>query len=282
MNDYNRSDRNPFFSKPAIAAYVILTTLLALWIFSPWKRVITEAGMQNVVVDTPLFFGDGGVRPQPLESGSEWIWRTTTVIPVDPKPIVISKSIDDFVSIDNILLDFESTVTVQVTDWPRMIQSYGTEWWKNNLERPYIAMVREQVKRRSMKDMMSDVQAAKAVDDNLTAGMEAKVKALNLPVRIVEINLGRAKPNPEILTQMNKTAAEQQRLLTLEQSRLAEVKREEEQTAKAVADNAYRNKIGLDVNEFVQLRLADKMVEACQAAKECVILPPGTSAVVGR
>lgn len=280
MNRYQND--NPFLSKTAISIYVLLAGIVMAFIINPWTRVVTPAGMQTVVVDTPVLFGTGGVREKALEPGSQWIWRSTTTIPVDPKPIVIPKSIDDFVSVDNILLDFESTVTVQVTDWPKMIQSYGTEWWKNNLERPYIAMVREQVKQRSMKDMMSDSNTAKMVDDNLTREMEAKVKELRLPVRIVEISLGRAKPNPEILKQMNETAAQQQRLLTLEQSRLAELKRKDEQTAKAEADNAYRNSIGLNVDEFVQLRLADKMVEACQSAKECVLLPPGTAAVVQR
>jgi regulator of protease activity HflC (stomatin/prohibitin superfamily) len=163
-----------------------------------------------------------------------------------------------------------------------MMRDFGPEWWKNNLERPYFSSVREEIKHRSMKDMMSSTVAGKEVDDALTKALEAKVAELKLPVRIVEINLGRAKPNAKILEQMNDTAAEQQRLLTLEQSRLAEVKRAEQQNAKAIADNAYRNKIGLNVSEFVQLQLADKQIDACRAAKECVLLPPGTATVVGR
>jgi hypothetical protein len=124
------------------------------------------------VTDTPLFFGDGGVRPKPLEPTAQWIWRTTTVTVVDSKP--------------------------------------------------------------------------------------------------------------QILAQMNATATQQQRLLTLEQARIAEEKRAEEQIAKAKADNAYRNSIGLNVEEFVQLQLADKAVQACAAAKECVVIPPGVPMVVAK
>lgn len=280
---YSREKEYNFFtSKFAIVIYAMIVAFLLLLIFNPVKRVKTEVGNQTVVVDTPLIFGDGGVRPKALEPGAEWIWRTTNTYPVNPKPFIISRAIDDFVSVDNILLDFESTVTVQVTDWPRMMKEFGPEWWKNNLERPYFSFVREEIKVRSMKDMMSSTTVSKEVDDSLTKSLTDKVKELNLPVKIVEINLGRAKPNPKILEQMNETAAEQQRLLTLEQSRLAEVKRAQQQDAKAIADNAYRNKIGLNVGEFVQLQLADKQIEACRVAKECVILPPGTSTVVGR
>lgn len=278
----NRDNSNPFLSKPAIITYVLLFGFLVLLMFNPWKRVKTEVGNQTVVVDTPLIFGSGGVRDKALEPGAEWIWRTTNLYPVNPKPFIITRAIDDFVSVDNILLDFESTVTVQVTDWPRMMKEFGPEWWKNNLERPYFSFVREEIKVRSMKEMMSSITASKEVDDSLTEDLTNKVKELNLPVKIVEINLGRAKPNSKILEQMNDTAAEQQRLLTLEQSRLAEVKRAEQQDAKAIADNAYRNKIGLNVSEFVQMQLADKQIEACRVAKECVLLPPGTSTVVGR
>ena len=106
-----------------------------------------------------------------------------------------------------------------------------------------------------------------------------KVAELKMPVRILEISLGKAKPNPKILEQMNETAAQQQRLLTLEQARLAEVKRKEEQTAKAEADNAYRNTIGLSAEEYVRLQLADKLVAACREAKECVLVPQGTNVV---
>lgn len=271
---------------PRIPGWIIAAVLIIFFVVvatiggcSAFDRVKTEAGTETVVTDTPLFFGKGGVRPETLKPGAEWIWSTTKRDVVNPKPVMIPVTIDDFVSEDNILLDFDASVTVQVTDWPTMIRLYGEQWWKNNLERPYQAMVREQVKQKSMKAMMSDVTAAKEVDDNLTKNLTDKVAELKMPVRILEISLGKAKPNAKILEQMNETAAQQQRLLTLEQARLAEVKRKEEQTAKAEADNAYRNTIGLSAEEYVRLQLADKLVAACREAKECVLVPQGTDVV---
>lgn len=275
-------DRNPFLSKPAFIAYAALALLLVLWLVSPWKRVITDAGTQTVVVDTPMFFGQGGMRAEPLQPGSTWIWKTTKTYVVDPKPMVVAVPIDDFVSQDNILLDFESTVTLRVTNWPDMIQRFGAEWWKNNLHRPYVTAVRTQVKQNSMSGLMSNIDVSARVDAALTKALEDKVKELGMPAQVIDINLGKAKPNQTILAQMDATATQQQRLLTLEQSRLAEVKRAEEQKAKADADNAYRNQIGLNVNEFVQLQLADKQIQACKGAQQCIILPPGTPTVVGR
>ena len=278
----NYSDNTPPHIPGWLIASVLILVFMVLAVIggcSAFDRVKTEAGTETVVTDTPLFFGKGGVRPETLKPGAEWIWSTTKRDVVNPKPVMIPVTIDDFVSEDNILLDFDASVTVQVTNWPLMMSLYGEQWWKNNLERPYQAMVREQVKQKSMKAMMSDITAAKEVDDNLTKNLTDKVKELNLPVRILEISLGKAKPNPKILEQMNETAAQQQRLLTLEQARLAEVKRKEEQTAKAQADNAYRNTIGLSAEEYVRLQLADKLIAACREAKECVLVPPGTNVV---
>lgn len=264
-----------------VAAVLALFFLIVATIggCSAFDRVKTEAGTETVVTDTPLFFGKGGVRPETLKPGAEWIWSTTKRDVVNPKPVMIQVVIDDFVSSDNILLDFDASVTLQVTNWPVMMSLFGEQWWKNNLERPYQAMVREQVKQRTMKDMMSNITATKEVDDQLTKNLTDKIAELKLPVRVVEISLGKAKPNAKILEQMNETAAQQQRLITLGASEQAEQKRKDEQTAKAEADNAYRNKIGLDASEFVQLQLADKLVEACRAAKECVLVPQGTNIV---
>lgn len=264
----------------AVVLIFIMLIIAAIVAFFAFDRVKTEAGTETVVTDTPMFFGGkGGVRPETLKPGAEWIWSTTKRDVVDPKPVMIPVSIDDFVSSDNILLDFDASVTVQVTDWPKMMRLYGTTWWKNNLERPYQAMVREQVKQRSMKDMMSDITVAKEVDDNLTKNLTEKIAEIGLPVRVVEISLGKAKPNDKILAQMNETAAQQQRLITLGAAELAENKRKDEQTSKAEADNAYRNKIGLNPEEFVKLQLADKLIEACRVAKECVLVPQGTNVV---
>lgn len=77
---------------------------------------------------------------------------------------------------------------------------------------------------------------------------------------------GKAKPNDNVLAQMNNTAAEQQRKL--------------EQEAKADADNAYRNKMGLSPELYLARQLAEIQAEACKAAVACYLVPQGTNVVV--
>lgn len=259
--------------KWGITLGVALLALFILYVVAPWTRVITEPGYETVVIDTPFFYGDKGTRETTLKEGAEWVWSTTTRIPVNVKPYVVPVSIDDFSSMDNILLDFEASVTVRVVKPALLIQKFGPKWWDDNLQRPYISMVRDQVKQYDMAKMMSDPVTAGLIDQELTKELTKKVAELNLPIEIIDISLGRAIPNKEVLQRMNETAAEQQRQNTLEQARIAELKRKDQQEAKADADNAYRNKIGLNVAEYVQLQLADKLIEACKAAQQCVLVP---------
>lgn len=265
-----------------IAVVVVATLALIAGSCTAVKRVTTDMGHETVLIDKPWFVGKGGVRADTLKPGAEFVWRSTQTVPLITTPYVIPTEISDFASADNILLDFESTVTVQVLDPSSVARTYGAEWWNNNLERPYIQAVRDQVKGNNMDKMMSDVGTAQRIDDSVTKALEAEVKRLGIEVRIVGVNLGRAKPNPKVLSQMDETAAQQQREKTLEQSRLAEVKRKEEQEAKADADNAYRNKMGLSPEQYLAKQLAEMQQIACIKATACYMVPAGTNVVLSR
>lgn len=261
----------------AILAVVLLTVLLGGCMSR--KLVTVDAGFEAVLIDKPIFIGDGGVQPETIKSGSKWIWRSTEVVMVDTRPFTIPKTIDDFASKDNYLLDFESAITAQVTDPALLVKRFGDDWFKSSLERPYLTAVREQVRGQTMSDLMANQSIVKEVDDRLTDAAVNAVKNAGLPIRIIDINLGKAKPAPEVITEMNATAAQTQRKLTLVQSEQAEIQREAEQKAKAKADNAYRNEMNLNTSEFVQLELSKRLVEACKVANECVLVPQGTNVV---
>jgi regulator of protease activity HflC (stomatin/prohibitin superfamily) len=189
-------------------------------------------------------------------------------------------SFDDFSSHDNILLDFETTIQFQYTDSVKLIEKFGEQWFANNVARQYGAIVREAVKKRTMSDMMSDVNTATELDAEVTAALEKHIKEQGLPVRIIGVSLGRAKPNANVLAQMNETAAQQQRQKTLDAATEAENRREKEQIAKAKADNAYRNAMGLNPEEFVQLEKIKRYSEACmKAGNVCVIDASGKGGV---
>lgn len=253
-----------------VAAVVFLVGFLTWLLFMHTKTV--EPGYELVIVDKPYFFGHGGVRDEPLKEGRVLLFKTSSVVPVRMTPSAVSVSFDDLSSSDNILLDFESTIQYQFTNSVSLVKNFGAEgWFNNNIRSQYMAIVRDVVKKKSMTQMMSDVSTAKEVDDEVTAGLERLVKESKLPLRVLGVSLGRAKPNAAVLAQMNETAAQQQREKTLIASTRAENQREQEQIAKAKADNAYRNAMNLTPEMFVQLEAIKRYSDACAKSSHCIV-----------
>lgn len=144
-----------------------------------------------------------------------------------------------------------------------------------------MSIVREAVKKETMSHMMSDVDTATRVDNEVTKQLQELVAASRLPIKIIGVTLGRAKPNENVLLQMNETAAQQQRNRTLIAATDAENQRAAEQTAKARADNAYRNALGMDTDQFIKLEAIKRYSEACAKATHCIVTPGmGTNVIV--
>jgi regulator of protease activity HflC (stomatin/prohibitin superfamily) len=260
-----------FFGMTAIAAIAVV--LVTFFFFMHSETV--EPGYHGVVVDKPYFFGHEGVRQQPIIEGRAILFKTSAVIPVRVTPQSIQIGVDDYSTSDNIFLDFQTTIQYQITDPVELVRNFGVDWFKINVERQYLSVVRESVKKRTMSDMISSVSESTKVDDEVTRGLVSLVKESKLPVKILGVSLGRAQPNKEVLAQMNETAAQQQRFKTLEAAERAEQKRRDEQIAKANADNAYRNAIGMNAEQFIALEHIKRWTEACAKAATCVINPNG-------
>lgn len=257
---------------------ILIVALLAL--LTGCTVVSPEVGQEAVLVDRPLMFGDGGVRLDDIrKTGRTYTWFSTEKIYVDVTPQTINVAFNDYSSSDNILLDFETSIQYRITDSARLLSTKGLNWFKNNINSQYAAIVRDQVKRYDMTSMMSNPTTAAAIDASVTEAISKEVKEQGIDVEIINITLGRAKPNPNVLEQMNQTAAQQQRVKTLKEATLAEEQRKLEQEAVAEADNAYRNKMNLSPEQYLQRQIAELNTGACIKAKACYIVPSGTSIV---
>jgi len=250
------------------------------WLFFMHTEVVNP-GTELVIVDKPYFFGHSGVRPETAKEGRILMFVTSSVIPVRMTPSSVGVAVDDFSSADNILLDFESTIQFRISDPISLVKNFGADgWFENNVKRQYLAIVREALKKKTMSQMMSDVASAKEVDDEVTSELQKLVSSSKLPIQILGVSLGRAKPNAAVLAQMNETAAQQQREKTLVASTRAENQREQEQIAKAKADNAYRNAMQLSPEMFIQLEQVKRYAEACGKAAHCIVTSGQTTVQV--
>lgn len=272
---YEKNTKSRYSVWIGIMLGIVLFLAFIIWACLT-HTVVAEPGTEVVLVDNPYFVGNEGIRPEPLREGRKLLWVTTRDISVTVSPTSERIVIDDFSSSNNILLDFESTIQYRVTNSPALIRGFGKEWFTNNISQQYLSLVRDVVKTKTMEEMMSNQKVANELDIIITESLRKLVVDSKLPIEILNVSLGRAKPNADVLAQINKTAAEQQRLKTLIQATAAEKQREAEQEARAIADNAYRNKMSLSPEQFVQLEAIKRYSEAC-AKSTCVI---GTSAHV--
>lgn len=261
------------FKKIMIAA-LLAASLSACTIVSP------AADEVAVLTDKPLFFGKGGVRDDDVRAGGTrtYTWFSTVSTSMTVKPQAFQQKFNDFATSDNAPLDFTTTLRFRVTNAPDLLR-LGEGWFNNSIAPQYADIVRREVKKYPLVDVMSNGEVADKLDARVTEQVKQLVAEQKLPVEILTVNLGRAMPEPEVVREMNATVVERQRKLTMDQAKLAEDARKEQQVAKAVADNAYRNGLGMSPEQFVTIELAKFQLAACTKAKECVIVPPGTNVV---
>lgn len=259
-------------------AVAAMSCLFLVWLFFMHTEVV-EPGTELVINDKPYFFGHEGVRPEPIREGRKLLFITSSATQVVKTPLSEQIAFDDYSSRDNILLDFHTTIQYRVTDSVTLVRDFGADWLKNNVLLQYASIVREEVKKHTMTDMMSDPNTATTIDRVVTDQLKQLVRDSKLPIEVLNVSLGRAKPNSNVLEQMNQTAAQQQRKKTLVEATAAEEQREKEQIAKARADNAYRNAMNLSPEQFVQLETVKRYSEAC-AKSTCVVDATGGARVM--
>lgn len=241
-----------------------------------------DPGQVAVVVKKPWFFGHGGVRQQSVQTGREWFALSTQLWYVDVKPIQFTMVIDDMFSKDNVPLDFNAAMRVRVTDPVRLAVEFGVHdikgndnysapaWYSNNVFKPWERAVRRAVKNYGMSEMVSDTVAEggrkstiEQIDEQIEVEMRAEFTRIKLPVELIDITIGRANPPNEIKEQRVETARQEQLQKTEIQRHLAEQKREAAERQRAVSDNAYRQQMGLNTEQFVSLEAIKMQKEVC-------------------
>jgi regulator of protease activity HflC (stomatin/prohibitin superfamily) len=211
------------------------------------------------------------------------LFRTSTVRDIAVTPFNVNVPFDDLSTKDNAFLDFQSAAQFKVLDSVKLVKNFNIEaWFASTIEQQYRQAVRDIVKTKTMTEIMTDPLAAKEIDDKVTAELVRLVKESGLPMQVLGVTLGRARPNASVLSEMDQTAAQQQRKKTLVEAKLAEDSRRESEEARAIADNAYRNKMGLDPQQFIELERIKRYSEACSKSGHCIVSSGQANVMVGK
>lgn len=214
---------------------------------SACSMVSPDAGQEAVLVSKPLFFGHGGVDQSPVKTGRSIVAFTTSAWYVDMVPQRVDMEFDDLMTSSGVPIDFHAVFSYQVTDSVKLVERFGADfnerhvpgWFTRNLDQPFRTAVRDAVKKRDMQAMAITATAAEDVDAEVTGHMERLIAESGVPVKLIDLSLGRANPPDAIKHQRIDTATQEQRIITEQQRKLAEDQRKLAEESRAAADAAY-------------------------------------------
>ena len=203
-------------------AFTLFSLLLALFM-TGCSYAAPDAGQEVVLVKKPLIFGSGGVDPEPVKTGLTYIAVTTHTVTVNVQPQQFPVHFDDLMSSDGVPLDFDGVIRVQITDSVRLIKDFGDHWYDKNVEVEFRNRVRQAVRKHGMNETAISTVAIDAIDSEISEAMTKYIKEANLPIRLIQVTVGKANPPDSIKSQRIETATQEQRINTEKQKKLAEV-----------------------------------------------------------
>lgn len=259
--------------------FAVITLIGALALLTGCGTANPGAGYEAVLIAKPMIFGHGGIDPEPVRAGRSIIAMTTEDIYVDMRPQQFQAHFDDLMSSDGVPLDFDAIVRLQVTDSVKLISKFGTEWYHSNVEKELANRLRQAVRKHGMNETAISTTAIDAIDSEVSSAMEQYIKSSDLPVRLIQITVGKANPPDSIKNQRVETAAQQQRILTEGQKKLAEDARKSAELSRAEADNAYRQAMQLSPEQFLALERIKMQRDVCGGGK-CVFINGNATPII--
>ena len=226
-----------------------------------------DAGHEVVLIEKPLLFGHGGVNPEPVKTGRTFTAITTQGVDVSMQPRRFEANLPDTMTADGVPISFHAIITLQVTNSVDLVKNFGRDWYENNIEQPFGQFVRQAVRKHGMNETAISTTALDSIDEEIRANLTQFMREKQLPVRLVTMTVGRANPPDAIKSQRIETAAQEQRVQTEKQIKLAEDQRKAAEESRAAADNAYRQAIGLSPEQYVQLKRIEMELKVCGDGK---------------
>jgi regulator of protease activity HflC (stomatin/prohibitin superfamily) len=262
-----------------VATFAILAVIAAG--FVGCSNYAPDAGHEIVLVEKPLIFGHGGVNPIPVKTGRTFTAVTTSGIDVEMRPQRYEADLPDTMTSDGVPVSFHTIITLQVVDSVSLVKNFGEQWYRQNLEQPFAQFVRQAVRKHGMNETAISTTALDEIDAEIHDRLVAFIAETKLPVRLITVTVGRANPPDAIKNQRIETAAQEQRIQTEKQIKMAEDQRKLAEESRAAADNAYRQALGLSAEQYVQLKRIEMEAKVCSEGK-CTFIDGQALPIIGK
>jgi regulator of protease activity HflC (stomatin/prohibitin superfamily) len=251
------------FTRSKTTLILIAIALIGMGLVVGCHSYAPNAGHEIVLVKKPIFFGHGGVDPDPVKTGRTYAAISTDGVDVNMQPQKFETELPDTMTRDGVPITFHAIMVLRVTNSVMLIKTFGPEWYANNMEEPFKTMVRQAVRKRGMNETAISTTALDEIDNEIHDQLSLFITQKALPVELVTMTVGKANPPDSVKTQRIATATQEQRIQTEQQTKLAEDQRAAAETSRARADNAYREALGLSPQQFIQLETVKMQREVC-------------------
>ncbi len=236
------------------------------------ERVQVKGGYESVIIDQPFFslFGNGGVRDEPLSTGSEWLWSTSDHIELPTTPITITEEFTNMIPKDNTPVSFNAYLKIQLLkgESPKLYKSYGLAWYEQSLQQYFRTLVRNSASGYAMFDLASKREITDTLQKLLLIEVKEYATKLGLPIDIKEVIIGAITPPEQVLAETKNTAAQNQSKLTQTARASAELSRKQAETNKAIADKAYQLEMGMTIDQYQHQRQIEISKEQVELLKD--------------
>ena len=238
--------------------------------FTECYRVQPDPGQESVLVYKPFFFGHGGVDDNPVSTGATWCVITTEHREFPITPITITEDFTNMIPSDNTPVSFSVYLKVQIQQGktPELYKKFGADWYSHSLQASFRTMVRDKASAFKMFDLASKREISAQLEKDIFKDISEYSKNLKLPVELLQVSIGAITPPEQVLTETKNTAAQNQSILTQSARANAELARKQAEINKAIADQAYKNQMGMTVAEYLHLRQLEIEKEKVELIKD--------------
>lgn len=263
----NKTSGKSIFRKLKLSAFIFIALMITMM---SCGYVSVNGDEEAVLIKKPFFFGHGGVDDTPVKPGRILVAATTDDVIFKITPNAYAEKFENLISDDNVPLDFETHLTLKIKmgSTPELYKNFGSEWYHHNVSPKFRAMVRDVVSAYKMQDLISSREILSSIDEKLYKNMELYFKQINIPVDIIQVTIGAATPPDEVLMETQKTAAQNQSILTQEARAKAELSRKQAEINKAIADQSYKNQMGMSIADYLELRQLEIEKEKVELIKD--------------
>lgn len=219
-------------------------------------KVAVNGDEEAVLIMKPFFFGHGGVDDTPVKAGLSWAAPTTDYIKFKTVPQTFTEQFDDMITDDNTPVDFNAYLKCRAISGqtPLLYKGYGDHWYENSIAPKFRAMVRDKASTYKMFDLAGNREVLLEIEKEVFDKFTAYVKEIGIPIEVQEVTVGAVTPPLEVLEETRRTAAQNQSELTQIARAKSELARKGAEVNKAIADNAYKDEMGMTTSEYLQLR----------------------------